>query len=68
MLIEWTLEGLDLSKALEQPEAAFKVRHFKMGARLAGALCSCDSYIAFRMLVSGRDVVLLYLNNVPLYC
>jgi len=51
LLIDWTFEGLDLNKAMAQPETAYKVRHLKMGIRVAGALCSCDSYVAFRMLV-----------------
>ena len=34
-----------------QPATPYKVRHLKMGAKVAGALCACDSYIAFRMLV-----------------
>lgn len=52
MLIDWTIEGLDVNRAVAQPETAYKVRHLKMGIRVAGTLCSCDSYIAFRMLVS----------------
>lgn len=45
-LVEWCLEGLNLKKGIAQPETAFKVRHLKMGIRLAGALCSCDSQVA----------------------
>ena len=50
-LIEWTMEGLDLDKAMAQPETAYKVRHLKMGIMMAGVLCTCDSYTSFRMLV-----------------
>jgi len=50
-IIEWTFEGLDLDKAMSQPATPYKVRHLKMGVRVAGALSACDSYIAFRMLV-----------------
>jgi len=50
-IIDWTFEGLDLNRAMCQPATPYKVRHLKMGIRVAGALCACDSYIAFRMLV-----------------
>ena len=50
-LIDWAIEGLDLDKAIQQPETAHKVRHIKMGIKLTAALCTCDSFIAFRMLV-----------------
>ncbi len=46
------MEGLDLERAMAQPETAYKVRHLKMGVTLAGVLCTCDSYTSFRMLVS----------------
>jgi hypothetical protein len=52
LLINWTCDGLDLNKAVAQPEAAYKVRHLKMGIRVAGALCMCDSYVAFQLLVN----------------
>ena len=51
-LIDWTMEGLNLDKAMAQPETAYKVRHLKMGIMMAGVLCTCDSYTSFRMLVS----------------
>lgn len=51
-LVEWCLEGLNLKKGIAQPETAFKVRHLKMGIRLAGALCSCDSQVASMVVVS----------------
>ena len=50
-LVAWAFEGLDMERAMAQPETAYKVRHLKMGIRLAGMLCSCDSYVAFHMLV-----------------
>ena len=50
-LVDWCFEGLDINKAMAQPETAFKVRHLKMGIRLAALLCSADSYVAHRMLV-----------------
>ena len=50
-IIDWAFEGLDLNKAMCQPATPYKVRHLKMGARVASALCACDPYIAFRMLV-----------------
>lgn len=54
-LVAWTLEGLDLSKAIAQPETAYKVRHLKMGIKMTGTLCSCDSFIASIMLVSASN-------------
>lgn len=50
-LLDWMVEGLDESKAMAQPESAYKVRHLKMGFKLAGALCSCDSNIIVQCLV-----------------
>lgn len=51
VLTEWTLEGLTLEKAIGQPDAAYKVRHLKMGIRVAGSLCSCDEAVATNVLV-----------------
>ncbi|KAK3591349.1 hypothetical protein CHS0354_040310 [Potamilus streckersoni] len=49
-MVEWALEGLDVDKAMAQPESAFKLRHLKMGIRLTGALCCCDEEVAIRIL------------------
>lgn len=57
-LIKFALEGLDERKAMAQPESAYKVRHLKMGFKLAGALCSCDSNIAVLCLVRMSGHVL----------
>lgn len=51
-LVDWLMESLDESKAMAQPESAYKVRHLKMGFKLAGAMCSTDSNIALQCLVS----------------
>ena len=51
-LVEWTFEGLDVNAALAQPVTAYKLRHIKMGIHMATALCSCDSFLTFTMLVS----------------
>ena len=51
-LIDWAVEGLDLSAAIAQPETAYKVRHLKMGVRLSGALCCCNSDITVLLMVS----------------
>ena len=51
-LIDWAVEGLDLSAAIAQPETAYKVRHLKMGVRLSGALCCCNSDITVQLMVS----------------
>lgn len=46
------MEGLDENAAMKQPEAAFKVRHLKMGISLSTALLQCDSTVAMMLLVS----------------
>ncbi|XP_071177036.1 protein virilizer homolog isoform X2 [Mytilus edulis] len=53
-LTEWTLEGLNLEQVISQPDAAYKVRHLKMGIRVAASLCSCDEAVATNVL--SRDV------------
>ena len=50
-LLDWMVESLDESKAMAQPESAYKVRHLKMGFKLAGSLCSCDSNVSVQCLV-----------------
>jgi len=40
-----------LEKAIGQPDAAYKVRHLKMGIRVTGSLCSCDEAVATNVLV-----------------
>ena len=50
------MEGLDLDKAMAQPETAYKVRHLKMGIMMASVLCTCDSYTSFRMLVRNQHM------------
>jgi hypothetical protein len=60
-LIDWVLEGLDRDKAMAQGETAYKVRHLKMGIRLTAALCSCDSYIAFRMMVRSSEEIICFI-------
>ncbi|XP_056008740.1 protein virilizer homolog isoform X5 [Ostrea edulis] len=64
-LIEWTLEGLDEEKAMNQPESAFKIRHLKMGITLAGALCTCDADVCVQALVQGVQTRLLDLLASP---
>ena len=56
VLIHWMLEGLDGSKAIAQPESTYKVRHLKMGFKVAAALCACDSDIAVKVLVCSFQV------------
>lgn len=51
-LLDWMVEGLNESLAMAQPESAYKVRHLKMGFKLAGALCCCESNITLKCLVS----------------
>ena len=63
LLIDWTFDGLDIQKAMLQPEPAYKIRHLKMGIRAAGCLCLCDSYIAFRMLVTHFFQYLCFQTN-----
>jgi hypothetical protein len=52
VLISWCEEGLSVDKAMAQPETAYKVRHLKMGIRLAAALSSCDNALTRTVLVS----------------
>ena len=51
------MEGLDVGKAMSQPERAFNVRHLKMGVRLAGALLQCDDEVAMGLLVSAATIL-----------
>ncbi|XP_052231908.1 protein virilizer homolog isoform X2 [Dreissena polymorpha] len=60
-LLDWAQEGLMEDRAMAQPEAAYKVRHLKMGFKLAGALCSCDPSIAVQCLT--RDFQGRLLDN-----
>ena len=53
-LVAWAFECLDLERARRQPVTAYKTRHPKMGNRMPGLLCSCDSYVAFHMLVRSE--------------
>ena len=64
-LILWALEGIDMSKAMAQPETAYKVRHIKMGVRLVSALCTTDSNILNKMLSLGIQDKLLDLYMIP---
>ena len=52
VLIQWMLEGLDGAKATAQPESTYKVRHMKMGFKVTAAMCTCDSDVALKVLVS----------------
>ena len=65
-LTEWTLEGLNLEKAIGQPDAAYKVRHLKMGIRVAGSLCSCDEAVTTNVLVCKS--ILIALNEKMYLC
>ena len=57
------LEGLDVSKAMAQPKTAYKVRHLKMGVRLAGALLQCDDYIALGLMVGFYRTEMMQKNQ-----
>ena len=61
VLFDWAIEGIDEDKARVQPESAFKVRHLKIGIKLAGTLCVCDADITSKLLVRG---VLYYSKEV----
>jgi len=52
-LLDWAMESLDERAAMAQPQSAYKVRHLKMGFKLAGALCATDADIAEKCLVSS---------------
>ncbi|XP_064611731.1 protein virilizer homolog [Liolophura sinensis] len=64
-LVEWTMEGLDLSKAIDQPETVFKVRHLKMGIKLCGSLASCDPSISNKLISRNVQHILLDLYEAP---
>jgi len=51
ILADWTAEGLDLNRAMQQPDATFKVRHLKMGITMVSALFTCDEEISLYLLV-----------------
>ena len=52
LLVEWTMEGLCEDKAMQQPEATFKIRHLKMGINLATALLTCEPSVSMALVVS----------------
>ncbi|WAR13260.1 VIR-like protein [Mya arenaria] len=58
-LLDWAMEGLNEARAMAQPESTYKVRHLKMGFKLAGALCCCDSNVAVKCLERGVQERLL---------
>ncbi|XP_025114734.1 protein virilizer homolog isoform X3 [Pomacea canaliculata] len=64
-LVSWTMEGLDENAAMKQPEAAFKVRHLKMGISLSTALLQCDSTVAMMLLIRNVQHCLLDLLENP---
>uniref|UniRef100_A0A0L8HH29 Virilizer N-terminal domain-containing protein n=1 Tax=Octopus bimaculoides TaxID=37653 RepID=A0A0L8HH29_OCTBM len=64
-LLDWCIEGLDLKKAITQPETAFKVRYLKMGIRLASSLCCCDSFVASKAVERNIQHYLLDLYISP---
>ena len=56
MLIKWVMEGCNPDIAMTQPEAAFKIRHLKIGMKLAGLLCAQEESIALMLLVCDPHV------------
>lgn len=51
-LIDWCIEGLSEKYAMEQPTVPFKVRHLKMGIRLARVMVSLYDKLTLSLLVS----------------
>ncbi|ESO87799.1 hypothetical protein LOTGIDRAFT_234825 [Lottia gigantea] len=64
-IIEWTMEGVDLDKAMKQPESAFKVRHLKMGIKLTGALTSFSPDFAKKLILKDIQHKLINLFVSP---
>ena len=62
MLVDWTMEGLCEEKAMQQPEAPFKIRHLKMGINLATALLTCEPSISMALVVSLGSMVWVPVN------
>ncbi|XP_005092655.1 protein virilizer homolog [Aplysia californica] len=60
-LMSWVMEGCDPDLAMTQPDAAIKVRHLKVGIKLAGLLCTSDEEIALGLLRRGVQARLLSL-------
>ena len=52
LLIEWTLEGLNLEKAMMQP-IAVNMRQIKAGLSMVSAMCECGPEIADQLVVSS---------------
>nr|KAG5709022.1 hypothetical protein BaRGS_004661 [Batillaria attramentaria] len=65
VLLDWTMEGLDQDKAMQQPEGTFKVRHLKMGIALATSLLQCSPSVAKGLITRGVQYSLLNLLESP---
>ncbi|KAK7500315.1 hypothetical protein BaRGS_00008538, partial [Batillaria attramentaria] len=65
LLLDWTMEGLDQDKAMQQPEGTFKVRHLKMGIALATSLLQCSPSVAKGLITRGVQYSLLNLLESP---
>ncbi|GFR93836.1 virilizer-like protein [Elysia marginata] len=65
VLIKWVMEGCDPDIAMTQPGAAFKIRHLKIGMKLAGLLCAQEESIALKLLHKGIQSKLLNLYESP---
>ena len=53
VILGWLMHGLNFEAALRQPQLPFKLRHLKVGVRLAAALFCCDSALAGRLAARG---------------
>uniref|UniRef100_A0A0B7AVR5 Virilizer N-terminal domain-containing protein n=1 Tax=Arion vulgaris TaxID=1028688 RepID=A0A0B7AVR5_9EUPU len=58
-LVSWVVEGCDPNIAMTQPDAAIKVRHLKIGIKLAGCLSVLNPNIALVLLRKGIQSKLL---------
>ncbi|KAF0295884.1 Protein virilizer [Amphibalanus amphitrite] len=52
-VLGWLEHGLDFEAAVRQQQLPFKLRHIKVGVRLAAALLGCDSALAERLVARG---------------
>ncbi|XP_074646809.1 uncharacterized protein LOC141902811 [Tubulanus polymorphus] len=50
LLVDWIIEGLDIEKAMLQPDRKYILRHLKMGIKLAGVFSACDYSITAKMM------------------
>lgn len=53
-LVSWVRVGLNFNMALLQPQPGYKIRHIKVGVRLAEILCMCSGALAELLIVNEK--------------